>query len=300
MKHLFTLAFFVLAIGYQNSYAQTPKEVDPQMVKVFEALDKIDSYGDYDAFDSLAKEQIHQGLQVCRNYLSRPNDSITKSILLYHKGRLEMVKKQYDLAKTDLEKSLENDISNYLALERLCVLSWNQLKGYTKRRVYINSSLYTWTQKCKIDSSNAFNWYYLAMTYNLDMQYSNANVKGTVLYCLDKCIELDSNVSTYYFEYALLTDVKNRIRYLQKALQKEENWLYRSHIAAYYSENKMDELLLEFVNQSINLYEAQYPNYYFFLANLYQSKGEIHKRQNDLAIYHMCIDRAKYYNSLNN
>jgi hypothetical protein len=128
-----------------------------------------------------------------------------------------------------------------------------------------------WSQKCKIDSSNAFNWYYLAMTYNLDMQYSNANVKGSVLYCLDKCIKLDSNVATYYFEYALLTDIKTRIWYLKKALQKEENWLYRSHIAAYYSENKMDEALLEFVNQSINLYEAQYPKLLFLFGQLIPS-----------------------------
>ncbi len=297
-KYLITVLFAIL-ICNTESYAQATKEPDAKILKAFEALDKISSYGDYAEFDSLYKEQIEQGLQVCRNFLLRPHDSITKSILLYHKGRLEFVKKKYEVAKIDLEKSLEYDISNYLALERLCVLSWGHLKGYSKRRIFINSSLHAWTQKSKIDSSNAFNWYYLALTYNLDMQYSNANVKGSVLFCLDKCIKLDSNVGTYYFEYAQLADNKTRIWYLQKALQKEENWLYRSHIAAWYSENKMDEPLLEFVNQSINLYEAQYPNYYFFLANLYQAKGEIHKRQNNLALYNMCLDRMKYYNNMN-
>jgi hypothetical protein len=299
LKKHFILVLFAILIGNKASFAQVTKEPDTKILKAFEALDKISSYGDYAEFDSLSKEQIEQGLQVCRNFLIHPNDSITKSILLYHKGRLEFVKKNYEVAKTDLEKSLEYDISNYFTLERLCVLSWGHLKGYTKRRIFINSSLYTWTQKCKIDSSNAFNWYYLAMTYNLDRQFSNANVKASILYCLDKCIALDSNVGTYYFEYAQLADNKTRIWYLQKALQKEENWLYRSHIAAWYSENKMDAPLLEFVNQSINLYEAQYPNYFFFLANLYQAKGEIHKRQNNLTLYNMCIDRVKYYDNLN-
>lgn len=295
----FITILIALLIGNTASFAQAPKEADAKILKALEALDQISSYGDYAEFDSLSKVQIEQGLQVCRNYLLRPNDSITKSILLYHKGLLEFVKKNNEVAKVDLEKSLEYDISNYLALERLCVLSWGHLKGYTKRRIFINSSLYAWNQKCKLDSSNAFNWYYLAMTYNLDMQYSNADAKGSVLYCLDKCIKLDSNVATYYFEYALLTDTKTRIWYLKKALQKEENWLYRSHIAAYYSENKMDAEMLEFVNLSINLYEAQYPNYYFFLANLYQAKGDIHKRQNDMGLYNMCRDRVKYYDSLN-
>ena len=299
LKIKFILVLFAIFIGNKASFAQVPKEPDSKILQAFEALDKISSYGDYAEFDSLSKEQVEQGLQVCRNFLLRPHDSITKSILLYHKGRLEFVKKNYEVAKTDLEKSLEYDISNYLALERLCVLSWGHLKSYSKRRIFINSSLYTWTQKCKIDSTEAFNWYYLAMTYNLDQQYSNANVTGSVLHCLDKCIQLDSNVATYYFEYAQLADNKTRIWYLKKALQKEENWLYRSHIAAYYSENKMDEALLEFVNQSINLYEAQYPNYYFFLANLYQAKGDIHKRQNDMGLYNMCRDRVKYYNNLN-
>lgn len=291
--------FLLICFAIKTAKAQAPKEPDPRLLKTFEELDKISSYGDYAEFDSLSKLQIESALTVCKNNLLRPHDSITKSILLYHKGRLEFVKKQYETAKVDLEKALEYDITNYPALERLCTLSWGHLKNYSRRRIFINSSLYNWNLKCRIDSSNAFNWYYLAMTYKLDMQFSNANVQGSALHCFKKCIQLDSNVGTYYFETAQLVDDQTRLQYLLKALQKEENWLYRAHIAAYYSEKKQDENLLNFVNQSINLYEANYPNYFFFLANLYQAKGEIYKRQNRIDLYNMCRERMNYYNSLN-
>jgi tetratricopeptide (TPR) repeat protein len=299
LKKHFILVLFAILIGNTASFAQTQTEPDSQVLKAFEALDKISNYDNYANLDSLTIEQIEQGLQVCRKFLRRNNDSLTVSIFLYHKGRLEFVKNQYEESKTDLEKALENDASNYPALERLCVLTTDHIKGYSKRRLFINSSLYMWTKKCKIDSSNSFNWYYLAMTYDLNMKYTNVNTTGSILYCLDKCIQLDSNIALYYFDYAQFTDKDKKIGYLQKALQKEENWYYRAQIIVWYTENKMDEPLLEFVNKSINLYESKFPNYYFFLSDLYKSKGEIHKRQNNLALYNMCLDRAKYYQNLN-
>ncbi len=295
-KCLYRLAIYALVVlwTFETKAQNGP---NPVVMQTLDELDKISSYGDYNSFDSAAKHEIQFGINVCKEFLNLESDSIIRSLFFYHKGRLEFVKKEYETAKKDLEQSLYLNISNYHALERLCVLSWGHLKNYTLRKFLINSSIENWKQRCYYDSLNAFHWYYLAKTFELQNQYSGVTNATQIKNSYKRAIELDSNNGTYLFEYALTLPDSDRLPYLKRALSKEENWLYRSHIIWWYGHKKLYVPLLPLLNESIQLYETMPDQYAFFLSQMYLLKADILKSKGDMEGYKACKEKQHYYDS---
>ncbi len=293
--HGITAILLTAVFSLQYTELSAQNEPDQQIIQTLDALDQISSYGDYNSFDSAAKRQVVFAIGICKQYLNQKLDSLTRSMFLYHKGRLEYVRKNYDSARSDLEKALNLDVANYPALERLCLLSKNHFREYHMRRFYINASIELWNLKTQYDSLNPFMWYYLSKTYELQFQYENTDNRNKVKSLLKHCMQLDSNNANYIFEYALYIPEDKRLPLLKKALLKEENWLYRSHILAWYKHRKRYKELLKFADESILLYESQFPFYYSFLENLWKQKADIYKAQKNHSAYNYCIERVKYY-----
>ena len=289
------LVAFLLALPNPSQAQMVPDEA---IMNTLDRLDRISSYGDYDGFDSSYRLQISEAIALCRVTLSTQRDSLTRSIFYYHKGRLELLCKQIDSARLDLETALALDIANYPALERLCVLSYHHLKGYTKRKGLIVASIENWKGKCALDSTEAFQWYYLGMTYALQNQFSGASNNEKIKRCLQKCMLLDSNNGSYIFEYALYIPEDQRLPLLFKALSKEENWLYRSHIIWWYKHRNQHAEILPFIETSIQVYESQYPEYHSFLEDLWGASADAYKLLKDTERYKTSLEKQKYYAGL--
>jgi len=292
MRKLLALCFLIAALTLK---AQAPEQ---KYLDLFNQLDQISSYGDYNSLDSVSKSQINQGIQLCQTQLKKTLDSVTRSVFLYHKGRLELVKKNILEAQKDLELALNLHASNYPALERLCVLSYHHLKGYTKRKTYIQKSIKEWELRCYVDSTDGFNWYYLGMTFKLHEEFSQAAVQNNVQYCLSRAIQLDTNNGTYLFELSLYKPCLVKTQILKKALTKEEYWLYRSHILACLLELKQYRELLNFAEMSLQLYEREFPNYYFFMSQIMQFEADAFKGLNQNEAAEQCLRRKKQYDKL--
>jgi tetratricopeptide (TPR) repeat protein len=292
MRKLLALCLLIAGLSLK---AQAPEQ---KYLDLFNQLDQISSYGDYNSLDSVSKQQINQGIQLCQTQLKKLLDSVTRSVFLYHKGRLELVKKNIPEAQKDLELAMNLHASNYPALERLCVLSYHHLKGYTKRKTYIQKSIKEWELRCYVDSTESFNWYYLGMTFKLHEEFSQAPVQTNVQYCLSRAIRLDSNNGTYLYELSLYKPCLAKIPLLRKALTKEEYWLYRSHILACYLELKQYRELLDFAELSLQLYEREFPNYYFFMSQIMQFEADAFKGLNQNEAAAQCLKRKKQYDNL--
>ena len=291
MRRLLLFCAFIFAL---SANAQAPEQ---KYLDLFNQLDQISSYGDYSGVDSNAKKDIDNGIKVCQTQLKKLLDSVTRSIFYYHKGRLELVKKNIPEAQKDLEMAMNLHASNYPALERLCVLSYHHLKGYTKRKPYIQKSIKEWELRCYVDSTEAFNWYYLGMTFKLHEEFSQAQVQNNVQYCLSRAIKLDTNNGTYLFELSLYKPCLLKVQLLKKALTKEEYWLYRSHILACLLELKQYRDVIDFAELSLATYERFFPSHYFFMSQLMQFEADAFKGLNQMDAAQNCLKRKRDYDN---
>lgn len=291
------IVFFCITVVWMvngiSLKAQT--EPSPDIINTLDALDNINAVGDYSTFDSATKKSIAFGIGVCEQYLVKKTDSFARAMFLYHKGRLEFLRNEYDTARVYLENALNHDISNYLALERLCVLTFNHVPNYYMHKFYINSSIELWKQRCYYDSLNAFHWYHLAKTYQLQSNFTEANNNDKMLQSIKRSVELDSTNATYWYEYALQSNPNDKITYLFKALSLSENWNWRLDIIKWHIENSKTNMLLPFIEQSLQMYTPYAETFPFFMSELYGMKATIMQEQGNMEEYSKLKEKQNYF-----
>jgi hypothetical protein len=261
-----------------------------------EYLETLSSYGDYKSEDDDSKSSVDQGLYWAKYWSAKDLDSNILSEFFYHSGRLYLKKKIADSSRIDLERSLNYNIMNVRALDRLGVLSTFHLKHYTPRKGYINRCVEAYKKKLKTDSSVACDWQNLAEAYHMQTLYNSVQNNKLVASCYRKCIQLDSANPVYYYELAQYVAGKEKEDALRKAISIKEFWLYRSHLIALYAyEYKKYKESIALIDETIAIYEKEIPVNNDFMGTLYFFKAQVYKSQKKMDLYKVNLARYKVY-----
>jgi hypothetical protein len=286
---LFALLLFVANYGIAQNLSQEDS-------KKTRFISIQPSTGNYFDFSTERKQAVDTAIVWLNQMFVDSNFSEYQAWLHYQRGRLYYLRKEIPLAKADLEAAMDLQPTYYEALERLSTMSWHHLKNYTKRRIYINNGILAYDQKLALDSTNAQLWYFYAKFLDLDREFSNANNIPLQIKAWEKCVSYDSTLADGWYELSYL-NIKNpelRLIYLYKAISLQESWLYRAHILATLKQNiKDDERTLDFLNQSIQLYEAKYPTHTSTLQGYYKSRAEIYAKQKKYDLQKLDLARIK-------
>lgn len=291
------LLFTCLFVKFLNatSFSQVFSETEIAKINL---IDNQPSTGTYESLSQQEKNDVDSALVWLEPMFKDPRFENYQKWLYYNRGRIRYFKKQLVGAQTDLETAVNLDTLYYDALERLCVLSYWHLKGYTKRKYFIKRGIIGYESKLKADSTNDEDWYYYAKFLDLQAEFSGAENVGKRQNAYKKCIQIDSTKHYYYYELSMLyyEQPEFRIQCLQKALQLGESGLYRTHIIAILMQNvKNNQRSLDYITCCINLYEKSYPEHRFYLYRFYTDRADVYKLMNKPAERAADLKKAKFY-----
>lgn len=259
-------------------------------------IESISSYGAYENLDSNSRWEIEYAIDLCTYLLNNQTDSVMRSRIFGNRGRLYVKRRSIDSAKVDLENALDLDITNMDALDRLCFITTFHLKGYKKRKIYINNAVTVCENKCKTDSTKVENWVNLAEAYGFQRDFNLRDNNSKIVKCYKKCVLLDSNNSDHYYEISLHSKGKDKEYALRKALSIDEFWLYRSHLIALYAyEYKRYKEAMQLIDETIAIYEVQIPLNTTFMGTLYHFKSEVYKSMKNMTEYKNCRKKMQEY-----
>lgn len=277
---------------------QAQKEPPQRILNLLGNLDRVSDEGNWDLMDSSYRSFVGSAIAVSRKEFLLTQDSILKSVLLYHSGRLEILRRNYDTAFADLKNALHYDISNIQAMRKLCGLSSGVFPRFDEMWTYVNAGIEQWKTKCMLDSTNPFNWYQLGQSYDLQKECLNIRNDDKTVAAYRKCMELDSGNVLYVYLYAMATPEKERLSWLKKALEMEENVQIRLAVMDTYRSLKDEHELLNFLNRSAAIYETSYPGETVFLEKVWREMSGIYQKKNDRERYELCLEKAAYYKGL--
>lgn len=298
MKLLKFYILFLCSSFFSDSYCQNNSTDSIKLV--YSYLESLSSYGSFDLLNEDERVSFQEAIQICSYFLTKELDSLNKSEFLYHRGRLYCKRRNIDSAIKDLEDALAYNIKNNNALDRLSFLASNCLKGYKKRKTYINDNVNAWKKSTLLDSNNAFNWYNLAISYGFQRDFNLANNDPKIINCYKKCINIDSFNDIYYSDLSAYFEMEEKEILLKKALYLNEYWVYRSQLINLYINNyKNFEKAMQLISESFSIYEKSTPINNYFISILYFYKSEIYLKQKKMDLYKIAKKQYEYYRNLN-
>lgn len=251
--HRSIFVLILLLLNFHSGTLNAQNEPDSQVVQTLAFLDNI-PFEAYKNATAENKNRIDFGLRVCRQYIREKPDSLARSMFYYHRGRMESMKEQYDTAFACYTEALNLNVSNYPALVDFSALTTEHFPAFNNLWAYINASINVWKTKCSLDSTIAFQWYYLAKTYELQTRYTKVINQFQIGECYQKCITLEPENPHYYYAYAQQVPCREKTVLLKKALQLEEMPIYRVELMACYLQQKKFTDLHKLADESIGMY----------------------------------------------
>lgn len=270
-------------------------EPDSQVLKDLSFLDRTGIAGSYDTYPETEKNRVLFAIRLCRQNIQKNPDSLSRSMFYYHKGRLEALRGNRDTAFNDYREALHLNISNYPALQEFCALCAQKHPEFEQLWAYINGAINLWKIKCSLDSSQAFQWYYLAKTYELQTKHMRMIKQYEISECYERCIALEPDNHFYYFEYALQSQGKRKTELLKKALSLQEEPAYRLSLGQHYLALKQYRELHTLLDTGIRLYAAIDPVPHALMAEFYRLKAEAFNRQKHTAAAQSCRSKWQYH-----